>query len=95
MTASTSAGDEPDTTPPSTPGNLHTGGMVFQDGETWLRWIASTDNNSPASRITYRVLVNGIEDHRLLGHARAILYVPVGQTSRIDVVAVDEAGRCR
>ena len=92
VTATTSAADQPDTTPPSMPGNLHTGGMVFQDGETWLRWIASTDNNSPASRITYRVLVNGIEDHRLLGHTRSILYVPVGQTSRIDVVAVDEAG---
>ena len=26
------------------------------------------------------------------GHTRAILYVPVGMTSRIDVIAVDEAG---
>ena len=64
------------------PGNLHTAGMVFQDGETWLFWTASTDNNAPASRIVYRVLVNGIEDHSLLGHTRAILYVPVGQTNR-------------
>ena len=92
VTATTSAADPNDTTPPSTPGDLCTCGMVFQDGETWLRWIASTDNNSPASRITYRVLVNGVLDHTLLGYTRSILYVPVGQTSRIDVVAVDEAG---
>jgi hypothetical protein len=92
VTATTSAPDEPDTTPPSMPGDLHTGGMVFQDGETWLRWIASTDNNTPASRIRYRVLVNGVLDHELLGYTRTIIYVPVGQTSRIDIVAVDEAG---
>jgi hypothetical protein len=91
-TATTSAVDPNDTEPPTIPGNLHTGGMVFQDGETWLRWIASTDNNTPASRIVYRVIVNGVLDHALLGHTRAILYVPVGQTSQIDVVAVDEAG---
>jgi chitin-binding protein len=92
VTATTSAPDVPDTTPPSMPGDLHTGGMVFQDGETWLRWIASTDNNTPASRIRYRVLVNGVLDHELLGYTRTIIYVPVGQTSRIDIVAVDEAG---
>lgn len=38
------------------------------------------------------MLVDGIEDHRLTGSTRSILYVPVGRTSRIDVVAVDEAG---
>jgi len=92
VTATTSAADPNDTTPPSMPGNLHTGGMVFQDGETWLRWTASTDNNTPGSRLTYRVIVNGVLDHALLGYTRAILYVPVGQTNRIDVVAVDEAG---
>jgi hypothetical protein len=92
VTATTSAADANDTTPPSAPGDLCTCGMVFQDGETWLRWTASTDNNTPASRIVYRVLVNGVEDHRLTGYTRSILYVPVGQTSRIDVIAVDEAG---
>jgi hypothetical protein len=44
------------------------------------------------SRLVYRVIVNGVLDHELLGNTRTILYVPVGQTSRIDVVAVDEAG---
>jgi hypothetical protein len=92
VTATTSAAAAEDTTPPSPPGNLNTGGMVFQDGETWLNWIASTDDTSPASRIAYRVLVNGVLDHTLLGYTRTILYVPVGMTSRIDVVAVDEAG---
>ena len=92
VTATTLAADANDTTPPTMPGNLGTGGMVFQDGETWLSWIASTDNNTPASRIVYRVIVNGVLDHTLLGYTRTILYVPVGQTSRIDVVAVDEAG---
>ena len=92
VTATTLAADANDTTPPTMPGNLNTGGMVFQDGETWLSWIASTDNNTPASRIVYRVIVNGVLDHTLLGYTRSILYVPVGQTSRIDVVAVDEAG---
>jgi hypothetical protein len=67
--------------------------MAFQDGETWLFWTASTDNNTPASRLVYRVIVNGVLDHALLGNTRTILYVPVGQTSRIDVVAVDEAGQ--
>jgi hypothetical protein len=92
VTATTSAADANDTTPPAMPGSLNTAGMVFQDGETWLFWVASTDNNTPALRITYRVIVNGVLDHTLLGSTRSILYVPVGQTSRIDVVAVDEAG---
>ena len=91
VTATTLAADANDTTPPTMPGNLNTGGMVFQDGETWLSWIASTDNTTPASRIVYRVIVNGVLDHAVLGHTRTILYVPVGKTSRIDVVAVDEA----
>ena len=59
-------------------------------GET--SWIASTDNNTSDSRIVYRMIVNGVLDHALLGQTRTILYVPVGQTTRIDVVAVDEAG---
>ena len=92
VTATTPAADPNDTTAPTMPGNLGTGGMVFQDGETWLSWIASTDSSTPASRLVYRVIVNGVLDHELLGYTRSILYVPVGQTSRIDVVAVDEAG---
>ena len=92
VTATTAAADPNDTTPPTMPAQLCTCGMEFQDGETWLRWIASTDNTTPASRIVYRVLVNGVLDHELLGYTRSILYVPVGQTNRIDVVAVDEAG---
>jgi hypothetical protein len=92
LTATTLAPQQPDTTAPTMPGNLHTGGMVFQDGETWLRWIASTDNNTPASRMRYLILVNGVLDHELRGHTRSILYVPVGMTSQIDVIAVDEAG---
>ncbi len=92
VTATTAAADPNDTTPPTMPAQLCTCGMEFQDGETWLRWIASTDNTTPASRIVYRVLVNGVLDHELLGYTRSILYVQVGQTNRIDVVAVDEAG---
>jgi hypothetical protein len=38
------------------------------------------------------VILNGALDHELLGYTRSILYVPVGQTSTIEVVAVDEAG---
>jgi hypothetical protein len=38
------------------------------------------------------VIVKGVLDHALLGQTRTILYVPVGKRSRIDVVAVDEAG---
>jgi chitodextrinase len=92
VTATTTAADANDTTPPTTPANLTTNGMVFQDGETWLFWTASSDNNTPASRLVYRVIVNGVVDHTLTGTTRTILYVPVGRTSRIDVVAVDEAG---
>jgi hypothetical protein len=92
VTATTSAVNPDDTTPPTPPGNLNTGGMVFQDGETWLFWTASTDDNTPGSRILYRVFVNGVLDNELRGYTRDILYVPVGGTVRIDVFAVDEAG---
>jgi chitinase len=92
VTASTTAVDATDTTPPTMPGNLNTGGMEFPDGETWLFWTAASDNTTPASRILYRVRVNGVLDHELRGYTRDILYVPVGQTNRIEVVAVDEAG---
>src|SRR4029078_5410795 len=54
VTATTAAVDPNDTTAPTTPGNLGTGGMVFQDGETWLSWIASTDHRTPSPPLPHR-----------------------------------------
>jgi hypothetical protein len=81
-----------DTTAPTTPANLRTNGMVFQDGEIWLFWDQSTDNLDPHSVLRYDVYLNGVLDHSLAGQGRTILYGTVGIVNTLEVVAVDTAG---
>lgn len=92
VTVTTGSPDPTDTTPPTTPANLMTAGMEFPDGETWFFWDDSSDDVTPHSRITYRVLINGVLDHVVVGYSGTVQYLPTGRTSTIDVVAVDEAG---
>jgi hypothetical protein len=80
-----------DTTPPTAPAGLNAN--VFQDGETWLSWGASSDNATPPGQIVYEVFLNGRFDQGIGGgFTRAILYADLGVLNTIDVVAVDGAG---
>jgi hypothetical protein len=92
VTVTTGSADPADTVPPTSPANLMTAGMEFPDGETWLFWDDSSDNVTPASLITYRVLVNGVLDHVVVGRGSTVLYAPTGRSNTIEIVAVDEAG---
>jgi hypothetical protein len=80
-----------DATPPSSPGGLSAN--TFQDGETWLSWVASTDNATPTAQLSYEVSLNGHVDQTVGGGlTQAILYAEVGALNTIEVVAVDGAG---
>jgi len=92
VTVTTPPADTSDTMAPSQPAGLTDNGMVFPDGETWLFWQQSTDDVTPQSLITYRVVVNGTLDHVVVGRGSTVLYVPTGRSSTIEVIAVDEAG---
>ena len=84
--------DTSDTTPPTMPGNLRTNGMQFGDGETWLFWDQSTDNQTAQSVIEYKVYVNGAYDHSIVGHDSTILYGNPNAVNTYTVIAVDAAG---
>jgi chitodextrinase len=92
VTASTTAANPNDHTGPTSPANLRTNGMAFSDGETWLWWDASVDDNTPANLIEYHVYVNGVFDHKLVGATRTILYGNPGAQNTISIIAVDSAG---
>lgn len=92
VTVTTGTPDPFDATPPSRPANLITAGMEFPDGETRLFWDDAFDAVTPPSRITCRVLVDGVPDHAIVGQSETVLYAPTGRTSTLEVVAVDEAG---
>lgn len=92
VVVTTEATNGDDTTPPTIPGNLRDNGMSFQDGETWLFWDQSTDNVDPQSVIRYDVFVNGVFDHSVMGHDRAIVYGNPGVFNTYQVIAVDSAG---
>jgi chitodextrinase len=92
LLVTTEAVDTADTTPPTAPGNLRDNGMSFEDGETWLRWDASTDNVDPSSVIRYDVYVNGAFDHSLQGGTRTVVYGNPGVFNTYTVIAVDSAG---
>jgi hypothetical protein len=80
-----------DTTPPTAPTGLNAN--VFQDGETWLSWGASSDNATPPDQIVYEVFLNGRFDQGIGGGlTRAILYADLGIVNTIEVIAVDGAG---
>jgi chitinase len=92
VSVTTATPDPGDTIPPSQPANLTDNGMVFGDGETWLFWDQSSDDVTLQSLIAYRVFLNGVLDHVVVGRGSTVLYAPTGGSSTIEVVAVDEAG---
>ena len=92
LTVTTEARDTNDTSPPSTPGSLRTNRMAFSDGETWLFWDESTDDQTDASLIEYRVFVNGVYDSSVVGFERQIVYGSPNSFNTYSVVAVDESG---
>jgi hypothetical protein len=92
MTVTTEARDTSDATPPTMPGNLNTAGLQFGDGETWLFWDQSTDDQTPQSIIEYRVLLNGAYDHSTVGRGSTILYGSPSSRNTYTVIAVDASG---
>jgi chitodextrinase len=83
--------DTSDVTPPSAPSNLFPE-FWASDGETWLRWDASTDAVTPASRITYCVYAKDVLDGCFVGGTWTILYGPPLQLNTYGVEAIDESG---
>jgi hypothetical protein len=82
-----------DVTPPTAPGNLRASTFGSGDGETRLRWNASTDNATPSGLITYEVFLNGNFDQAIgAGFLTATLYVELDVLNTVEVVAVDGAG---
>jgi len=92
VTVTTDARDVSDVTPPTMPGNLTTNGMNWGDGETWLFWQKSTDDQTPQSVIEYRVLLNGVYDHSVVGYGQTILYGVPMSWNTYTVIAVDASG---
>jgi chitodextrinase len=92
VSATTEARDTSDTTPPTAPGNLRTNGMHFGDGETWLFWDQSTDDQTAQSLIEYKVYANGVYDHSIVGQGRTVLYGNPGAVNTFTVIAVDSSG---
>jgi chitodextrinase len=92
ITVKTEAASGDDTTPPTTPANFTDNGMSFEDGETWLFWEESTDDNDPQSVIRYDVYVNGVFDHSLMGADGTIVYGNPGVFNTYQVIAVDSTG---
>lgn len=91
VTVTTEPRPTDDTAPPTAPGNLRTNGMAFPDGETWLFWDQSTDDQTPQSIIEYRIFLNGVYDHSVVGYGSTILYGTPFSQNTYTVIAVDEA----
>jgi hypothetical protein len=82
-----------DRTPPTTPTGLDAQLFGTGDGETELRWNASTDNATPSALLTYEIFLNGQLDQAVgFGLTKATLYSEAGVLNTIEVVAVDGAG---
>jgi hypothetical protein len=90
LTASTTARDSSDTTPPATPSIWAT--LWAADGETWLSWTASTDNTTPQRYVQYRLYVNGVLDNWGLGFTNDIVYGEPMSQNVYSVEAIDENG---
>jgi hypothetical protein len=90
VTATTTAPNPDDVTPPTTP--------VLFDGsvsgcEVALRWTESTDDLDPQFVIEYEIYVNGVIDHSLaLRHTRTVVYANQNGLNTFAVAAVDSAG---
>jgi chitodextrinase len=91
VTVTTEAVDGSDTTAPTMPGNLFTY-IAQPDGETWLLYDESTDDQTPQSLIVYNVYINGVFDSGVLGFGRAIVYGPPLSRNTYTIIAVDESG---
>ena len=81
----------PDTTPPTSPPGLYFS-LNASDGETWLNWSRSTDDQTPQSIIFYRVYINGVFDHATSITTNIVVYGPPQAENTYGVTAVDEAG---
>ena len=66
--------------------------MYFSDGETWLFWDASTDDQDPASVISYLIFINDVYDSGVVGYTQTIVYGPAFSINTYSVVAVDASG---
>jgi fibronectin type III domain protein len=91
VSASTTAVNSADTTPPSAPPNFH---YTFNgpDGETWLDWDASADGQSSSSFIVYRLYINGVLDNTLFGYTNDIVYGDPQSNNVYSITATDENG---
>ena len=83
--------DPSDVTAPTTPANVRAD--LYNDGsrELQVTWIASTDNVTPQSSITYEVSVNGVVENTSVGVPQASVYGVAGDNV-IRVVAIDANG---
>ena len=82
-----------DTMPATTPSNFSDNGMSFPDGETWLFWDESTDDQSAQPHIRYDVFDNGLYEGSLFGSGSLfIVYAELGALNSFQVIAVDEEG---
>lgn len=89
VTASTTASNPNDHTAPGTPTNLRE--SHWSDFETNLRWDQVTDDLDPQAVIQYKIHVNGVLDHIIVGAGRTVVYGQAGLNT-MTVTAVDTAG---
>jgi hypothetical protein len=92
VTATTTAPNPNDTTPPTTPAGLRGDTFGTGDGEVRLRWTRSTDDFDAQPFIRYDIYVNGVLDHTLVDSSSAVVYGNVGALNRFEVIASDTAG---
>ncbi len=90
MTATTTAPNPDDITPPTTP--VLSGGSV-SGCEVMLQWTESTDDFDPQFVIECEVYLNGVHDHSTaLRYTRTVLYANQDGVNTFAVAAVDSAG---
>jgi hypothetical protein len=92
LTASTTASDPDDHTPPTAPPGFW-GDVIDGACEVMLSWGDSTDDVTPSEFIVYRISDNGRPiDSTSLGYTQVFEYGIVDGLNTFEVVAVDEAG---
>ena len=92
LTASTTASDPDDHTPPTAPPGFW-GDVIDGACEVMLSWGDSTDDVTPSEFIVYRISDNGQQiDSTTLGYTQVFEYGIVNGLNTFSVVAVDEAG---
>ena len=92
LTASTTASDPDDHTPPTAPPGFW-GDVIDGACEVMLSWGDSTDDVTPSEFIVYRIFDNGQQiDSTSLGYTQVFEYGIVNGANTFEVVAVDAAG---